>query len=94
MLPDSALRNEPSALRKKLESEGELIVTINGKPFALLINLNESEDIQDILLMVSRLKAQMAVRSIRSQARKDELDKMTLKDVNALIKITRTERKA
>jgi hypothetical protein len=93
-VPYRTLRNEPSALRKKLESEGELIVTLDGKPFALMINLNEVEDIQDILLMVSRLKAQLAVRSIRSQAHKEGLDKMDLKDVNALIKKTRTERKA
>jgi hypothetical protein len=69
-------------------------VTVDGKPFALMINLNDSEDIQDTLLMVSRLKAQMAVRSIRSQAHKEGLDKMTLKDVNVLIKKTRMERKA
>jgi hypothetical protein len=93
-VPYRALRNEPSALRKKLESEGDLIVTVGGKPFALMVNLNDSEDVQDILLLVSRLKAQMAVRSIRSQARKEGLDKMTLKDVNALIKKTRAERKA
>ena len=93
-VPYRTLRNEPSALRKKLESEGELIVTVDGKPFALMINLNDSEDIQDTLLMVSRLKAQMAVRSIRSQARKNGLGKMTLKDINALIKKTRAERKA
>ncbi len=93
-VPYRSLRNEPSALRKKLESEGDLIVTVGGKPFALMVNLNDSEDIQDILLMVSRLKAQMAARSIRSQARKDGLDKMTLKDINALIKKTRAERKA
>ena len=92
--PYRTLRNEPSALRKKLESEGELIVTVDGKPFALMINLNEIEDVQDILLMVSRLKAQLAVRSIRSQARKEGLDKMTLKDVNAIIKKTRMKRKA
>jgi len=92
-VPYRTLRNEPSALRKKLESEGDLIVTVGGKPFALMVNLNDSEDVQDILLLVSRLKAQMAVRSIRSQARKQGLDKMTLKDINALIKKTRAERK-
>lgn len=93
-VPYRALRNEPAALRKKLESEGDLIVTLGGKPFALMINLNESEDVQDIMLMVSRIKAQMAIRSIRSQARKNELDKMALKDINSLIKKTRAERKA
>ena len=91
-VPYRDLLNGPSALRKKLASEGELIVTVDNKPFAVMINLAD-ENVQDILLMVSRLRAQMAARSIRSQARRDGLDKMTLKDINALIKRARTERK-
>jgi antitoxin (DNA-binding transcriptional repressor) of toxin-antitoxin stability system len=91
-VPYRDLRNEPSALRKRLAREGELVVTVDNKPFALMISLGD-ENVQDILLMVSRLRAQMAVRSIRSQARKAGLDKMTLKDINALIKETRAERK-
>lgn len=91
-VPYRDLRNEPSALRKKLAREGELVVTVDNKPFAVMINLDD-ENVQDILLMVSRLRAQMAARSIRSQARRDGLDKMTLKDVDALIKKTRVERK-
>jgi hypothetical protein len=91
-VPYRDLRNKPSALRKKLASEGDLIVTVDNKPFALMISLGD-ENVQDILLMVSRLRAQMAVRSIRSRARKAGLDKMTLKDINALIKETRAERK-
>ena len=86
------LRNEPSALRKKLASEGELIVTVDNKPFAVLINLGD-ENVQEILLMIFRLRAKMAVRSIRSQTRQAKLDKMSLKDINALIKKTRAERK-
>ena len=92
-VPYRALRNEPSALRKKLENEGDLVVTVDGKPFAVMINLAEGDDLQDILLMVSRLRAQMAVRAIRSQARRQGLDKITDKEVNTLIKKTRTERK-
>lgn len=88
-VPYQTLRNEPSDLRKKLKKSGDLIVTVGGKPFAVMINLNEDEDVQDILLMISRLRAQMAVRAIRSETRKNGLDKMTLKDVNALIKKTR-----
>lgn len=91
-VPYRDLRNEPSALRKKLASEGELVVTVDNKPFAVMINLDD-ENIQDILLMVSRLRAQMAARSIRSKARRDGLDKMSLRDVNAVIKKTRADRK-
>ena len=91
-VPYRELRNEPSALRKKLVREGELIVTVDNKPFAVMINLGD-ENVEDILLMVSRLRAQMAARSIRSQARREGLNKMTLKDINTLIKKTRAERK-
>jgi len=91
-VPYRTLRNEPATLRKKLASEGELVVTMNNEPFAVMISLGD-ENVQDILLMVSRLRAQMAVRSIRSQARKAGLDNMALNDVNALIKKTRAERK-
>lgn len=91
-VPYRTLRNEPATLRKKLASEGELVVTMNNEPFAVMISLGD-ENIQDILLMVSRLRAQMAVRSIRSQARKTGMDKLALKEVNALIKKTRAERK-
>ncbi len=91
-VPYGDLRNEPTALRKKLASEGALVVTVDNKPFALMINLGD-ENVQDTLLMVSRLQAQMAARSIWSQARSDKLDKMSVKDINALIKKTRAERK-
>ena len=82
----------PSTLRKQLTSEGVLVITVNNKPFAAMISLYD-ENTQDIRLLVSRLRAQMAARSIRNQARKDGMDKTTLKEVNALIKKARAEQK-
>src|SRR6266508_4521318 len=89
-VPYRDLRNEPSALRKKLAAEGELIVTIDNKPFAVMIDLGD-EDIQDVFLMLSRLHAQMAARSIRGQARQDGLNNVSMKDIKALIKKTRAK---
>ncbi|RPH61198.1 MAG: type II toxin-antitoxin system Phd/YefM family antitoxin [Chloroflexi bacterium] len=92
-IPYRVLRNEPTALRKKLEDQGELVVTVDGKPFAVMIDLAGGENMDDILLMVSRLRAQMAARAIRSQARRDGLDKLSEEQVEALIQKTRAERK-
>ncbi len=92
-IPYRVLRNEPTALRKKLEDQGELVVTVDGKPFAVMIDLAGSENMDDILLMVSRLRAQMAARAIRSQARRDGLDKLSEEQIEALIQKTRAERK-
>lgn len=77
-------------LRKKLTSEGVLVITVDNKPFAAMISL-DVVNAQDTMLMVSRLRAQMATLSIRNQARKDGINKTTLKEVNALIKKTRAE---
>ena len=92
-IPYRMLRNEPSALRKKLAEEGELIVTVEGKPFAVMIDLTSNESMEDILLMVSRLRAQMAVREMRSQSRRNKLDKMADEEIDALIQTTRARRK-
>ncbi len=43
--------------------------------------------------MVSRLRAEMAARAIRSQARRDGLDKLSEEQIEALIQKTRAERK-
>jgi PHD/YefM family antitoxin component YafN of YafNO toxin-antitoxin module len=92
-IPYRILRNEPAALRRKLEDEGEVVITLDGKPFAVMIDLSENENMDDILLMVSRLRAQMAARAIRSQARRDGLDKMNDEQIDEIIQKTRAERK-
>jgi hypothetical protein len=73
-IPYRVLRNDPAALRRKLQDQGERMVTVDGKPFALMIDLAGGENMDDILLLVSRLRAQMAARAIRSQARRDGLE--------------------
>jgi PHD/YefM family antitoxin component YafN of YafNO toxin-antitoxin module len=93
-VPYRLLRNEPSTLRQKLEDEGQLVVTVDGKPFAIMIDLPEIENMEDILLLISRLRAQMAARAIRSQARRDGLDRLTDDQVNEVIAKTRRERKS
>ena len=82
----------PLILRKQLTSEGVLVVTVDNKPFAAMISLDDV-NAQDIMLTVSRLRAQMATFSIRNQARKAGMNRTTLKEVNALIKRTRAVQK-
>ena len=57
-----------STLRKQLTNESVLVTTVNNKPFAAMINLDN--DAQDTLLLVSRLRAHMAALSIRNQTLK------------------------
>ena len=92
-IPYRVLRNEPAALRRKLEDQGELVVTVDGKPFAVMINLAGGEDMDAVLLLVSRLRAQMAARAIRSQAQREGTDRLDETQIDGLIQKTRVERK-
>jgi hypothetical protein len=91
-VPYRLLRNKPTALRQKLHDQGELVVTVDGKPFAVMIDLGEGDNMDDIMLLISRLRAQMAARAIRSQARRDGLDQMSTEDIDTLIHETRQEK--
>jgi hypothetical protein len=71
--------------------QGELVITVDGKPFAVMIDLAGGENMDDILLIISRLRAQMAARAIRSQARRDGLDKLSKEQVELLIRKARAE---
>ena len=91
-IPYRNLRNEPGAVREQLSIEGELVVTNAGKPFALMIDIPENVSIDEILLMASRIKAQMAVRSIRSKARINGTDKLTDEQIDDIIQKAREGR--
>lgn len=91
-VPYRDLRNNPTALRQQLREQGELVVTVDGKPFAVMIDLGGSENMDEIMLLVSRLRAQMAARSIRSQARRNKLDQMNEEQIDALIQKTRQKK--
>ena len=91
-VPYRVLRNKPTALRQQLREQGELVVTVDGKPFAVMIDLGGSENMDEIMLLVSRLRAQMAARSIRSQVRRNGLDQMNEEQIDALIQKTRQQK--
>jgi len=90
-VPYRYLRNEPADLRRKLKEKGELIVTVDGKPFAVMIDLPNDETMEDMLLLLSRLRAQMALRSIRSQARREGLDSILEEQADEIVSRTRRE---
>lgn len=92
-VPYRVLRNEPAALREKLEDQGELVISVDGKPFALMLSLSNIDNLEDLLILVSRLRAQMAVRSIRSQARRNKTENLSDEQVDEIIKQTRTGKK-
>ena len=61
------LRTESKTIWENLSSNGEVIITNNGKPAALMIDLNE-DNFEDTLRAVRQAKAMIAFNSMRATA--------------------------
>jgi len=84
----------PRRLRERLAQAGEIVVTNNGSPMALLLNVAEGEDPEDILRAARDARSAMALRRVREAARRSGTDRMAMGRVDALIARVRAERKA
>ena len=93
LVPYRMLRNEPGEVRRLLEQEGELIVTSNNRPIAVMLGVEE-EALEETLLLIGRVRAQKALSDIRRKARADGLDSMTAEEIDAEIAASRSARKA
>ena len=61
------LRTTQKAIWENLEKDGEVVITNNGKPTALLINIEEGS-FEETLKAVRQAKAMIAFNSMRSRA--------------------------
>ena len=91
-VPYRMLRNQPSELRKKLDEKGELIVTLDGEPLAVMLRIPKGS-LEDLVLLLSQVRAQLAVAAIREGARKRGRSRMTVEQADALVGKTRQARR-
>jgi len=84
-------RTQPGKIWEKLNKEHELVVTRNGKPFALLTETSPTSLDED-LARVRRARFGRAVTVLREQAEARGLDKLTAEEINALIRAARETR--
>jgi antitoxin (DNA-binding transcriptional repressor) of toxin-antitoxin stability system len=86
------LRNNTARLRKDLETDREIVVTANGRPFAVMTRV-EPDRLEQEILAIRRARARDALSGIRAEARKRGLHRMTPNAIDALISKTRRERR-
>lgn len=86
-------RTQPGKVWKKLAKARELVVTRNGKPFALLTATTPTTLDKD-LVNLRRARFGRALSAIRAQARSRGLDKLSSEEVNAIIRDARKARRA
>ena len=91
-IPYRMLRNQPGELRQQLKRDGELVVTSNGEPFALMVNIEPGE-VEESLFLIAQLRAQQATSAIRAQAREKGLNRLSPEEIEAEIQSVRAGRR-
>jgi antitoxin (DNA-binding transcriptional repressor) of toxin-antitoxin stability system len=86
------LRTDTAAIRRKLAEDKDMVVTANGRPFAVLSHV-EPAHLEEHLAAVRRSRLRGMIERIQAKAKADGLDKMTMDEIDAIIAQTRAERR-
>ncbi len=87
------LRGQPHQVWQWLNESGELIVTRNGKPIAVLSSVDEAS-LEQTLVAFRRARAQMAVSRMRAAAQSSGAAALTADDIDAELRAARKARKS
>ena len=86
------LRTSTARISEMLSDDGKIVVTSNGKPKAIMIQVDEA-DFEDTLAMLTQVRLARSIKNIRSAAQRSGSAEMTLDEINAEIMQSRKERK-
>ena len=82
------LRLKPAEIWEKLAKEGNIVVTVNGRPSAIITGTT-AETLEESLMLLKRLKAESALTKLREKAVKTGINKLSSADIDKEIKSAR-----
>jgi len=86
----SDLRTCMAGVRKMLLEEKEIVVTANGRPFAILSHV-DPDCVEETILSLRKLRAIATLDWIHGQVKAQALDAKTLEEVEAVVAKVRRE---
>ena len=87
------LRNNPKVVWDALDAQKDVVITNNGKPRALIIDISD-DDLLETEKMLRTARATRAVMEIRAEAVKNGTANMSMEEINAEITRYRAEKRA
>jgi len=84
------LRTAPKSIWDSLAGDGEVVITNNGKPSALMLDISDG-NFEETLQAVNQARAMIAISNMRKKAAAAGLDKMTMEEIDAEIAAARRE---
>ncbi len=85
------LRGKSAEVWKKLPVEGEMIITSNGRPIAILAAVNES-NLEESLSAFRQARAVEAVTSLQRRSIEQGTERFSMDEIEAEIKAVRRRR--
>ena len=82
------LRNRPGAVQDDLSRKGELLLTSNGRPVALMLSVDGST-LDETLEVLRLARGQLALRTLRRQARERGTSELSKEESEAEISAAR-----
>jgi len=86
------LRTSTSKINEMLNDDGKIIITNNGKPKALMINISDV-NFEETLSIINQVKLTRAINNIRAAAQHSGAAEMTINEINDEIAQSRKERR-
>ncbi len=85
---------QPRRLKERLSSEKELLLTSDGKPVAVLVEVGPADDPELVIQAVRDSRSRLALARVRESARKAGTASMSPRAIELEIAAARKERRA
>jgi antitoxin (DNA-binding transcriptional repressor) of toxin-antitoxin stability system len=84
---------QPRRLKERLQAEKELLLTSDGRPVAVLVNVDNAEDPESILQSIRDSRSRLALSRIRETARRTGVSRFTPEQIDREIAAARRAHK-
>lgn len=86
-------RTKTAAIRRELEQQHDLVLTANGRPFAILSSA-DPDNLEEQLLALRRARARMALDRVRARAKESGSATLSAADIDREIAAARRDRRS
>ncbi len=87
------MRQNSAELWKQLREDAEIILTSNGKPIAVMAGVDE-KNVEKFILAFRKARAVMAMEEMHQTSIKAGTDKMSMAEIDAVVRQIRKSRKS
>lgn len=83
----------PKRVRETLAIYGTALVTNNGRPMAMLVDLEEGEKPDQLAEAIDLARGRLALSALREASRRGGAEAIPLNDINREVRTVRSERR-